>query len=273
MYRLGFTETTLLLFYYFDNVLFLDSTLYRSSQNNLINWLYTTSGMYDKTILGNNFNFDPDSIRQSPVYHSYFSKLLEIAKHLKSYMMLIFHKIDEELLEYKEKFLTYINYNKKLNYQQHIFKFMSNKNVLIINNLGSLIKTQHESGNMNKIHQDYPDNIKSIQYFNNGYSFFNNGPDSNLLETASKLCIHLKDLDFDGAIISTGAYSWIFGDYIENVLQKEVYIIGGYLPYYFGIKTKRVSNNLMEKNTEYLIEVPDHMKPPGYENIEAGCYW
>jgi hypothetical protein len=88
--------------------------------------------------------------------------------------------IDDNLLALKEEFLQYINfYNKQPKYS--LFTFMENKNILIINNLGSIMKQQIENGNVKKIHIDFPDNVKSINYFENGYTFFNNGPDNNIM--------------------------------------------------------------------------------------------
>ena len=51
MYRLGFTESTLLYFYYLDNIIeFPYKYLYRQNQYELCKWLYKTSGFYDKKI-------------------------------------------------------------------------------------------------------------------------------------------------------------------------------------------------------------------------------
>ena len=150
---------------------------------------------------------------------------------------------------------------------------MENKNILIINNLGSLMKTQFESGNIDKICNEFPKNVKSIEYFENGYSFLNSGPDSSLLETAKHIIEKIKDLNFDGAIISAGAYSCIIADDINKKLKKETFLMGGNLPLYFGIITKRITIYYKEFINEYFINVPDSMKPLNYEKIEDGCYW
>lgn len=42
--RLGFTESTLLFYWYIENILKESICDYTISQRNLINWLYTTSG-------------------------------------------------------------------------------------------------------------------------------------------------------------------------------------------------------------------------------------
>ena len=69
MLRVGFTETTLLFYYYLENILNIDITILKliDSQNNLINWLYSTSGFYDKTLNGPSFDMDVKKAKKSLV--------------------------------------------------------------------------------------------------------------------------------------------------------------------------------------------------------------
>jgi hypothetical protein len=150
---------------------------------------------------------------------------------------------------------------------------INNNNILIINNLGSLMKKQFDSGNLEKIHPDFPKNIKTIQYFENGYSFLNNGPDNSILETVEKISNKIMNFEFDGAIISAGAYSCLIANYILNHLKKEVFVIGGDLPFYFGIITNRKKYKFNKNVENYLINVPQEMKPLNHEKIENSCYW
>ena len=135
------------------------------------------------------------------------------------------------------------------------------------------MKAQFESGNIKKICPDFPDNVKSIQYLHNGYSFCNKGPDSSILETAEKICDKIKNFEFDGVVVSAGAYSSLIYDYVVNTLKKDCYTIGSDLPVYFGIITKRITTFYPKQINEYFIAVPDDMKPEGYEKIEGGSYW
>jgi hypothetical protein len=130
--RLGLTETTLLFYFYLDLQKICNSK-YVKSQNIFINWLCTTSGFYDKNICGSYFDFDANKIKHTDVYNNYFNRLLNIVKNSNAKIMLCFHKIHDSLIQYKEEFLNYIDYN-KTNNQTNILKFMDNKNVLIINN-------------------------------------------------------------------------------------------------------------------------------------------
>ena len=264
--RLGLTETTLLFFYYLDQTNQND-TFYKDGKRMLSDWLYSTSGFYDKKIKGSYFNFNVEETTNSETYNKYFSKLLNILKTVDNcHLQLGFHGTPPELDSLKQEFLKVVNYNKYPPIS--IFTFMENKNILIINNLGSLMKQQFESGNLHKIHPDFPNSIKSIQYFENGYTFFNNGPDSNILETSEKLFTKIQKYEFDGAIISAGAYSCLLAEMILTKLNKTVFVTGGDLNYYFGVQCKR--NNT---NNELFIKVPDNLKPPGYKKIENGCYW
>jgi hypothetical protein len=269
--RLGFTETTLLFYFYLDS-LQINNNKYIDSQYGLINWLYSTSGFYDKKIFGSYFDFNPLEVKCSKPYSDYFTKLLTILKKNNFHLELCFHNIDDSLLTYKEEFLKFINYYDKQP-SINLFSFIDNKHILIINNLGCLMKKQFESGNLKKIHSEFPDNIKSIHYFENGYTFLNNGPDENILETINHICEEIDKFVFDAAVISAGAYSCLIADYILNNLKKEVFVIGGNLSFYFGIATKRTKMINKHQINEYLIEVPNEMKPKGYEKIEDGCYW
>uniref|UniRef100_A0A6C0HQK4 Uncharacterized protein n=1 Tax=viral metagenome TaxID=1070528 RepID=A0A6C0HQK4_9ZZZZ len=269
--RLGFTETTLLFFYYLDLQKICNSE-YVNLQDSLINWLCTTSGFYDKNICGSYFDFDANKIKNSDVYNNYFNRLLNIVKNSNTKLELNFHGFHNSLIQYKEEFLNYIDYNKNNN-QTNILQFMDNKNVLIINNLGSLMKMQYESGNITKIYQRYPISAKNIDFLEPGYTFFNNGHDSSILETAEKICDKIKIINFDCVIISAGAYSSLLFDYIVNELNKDVFVAGCDLPLYFGISTNRVKCFYSNQINEYFINVPDEMKPLGYEKVENGCYW
>lgn len=87
------------------------------------------------------------------------------------------------------------------------------------------------------------------------------------------LCDEIKKLEFDGAIISAGAYGYLISDFIINNLKKEAYVIGSELSFYFGINNNRTKMFHKEQINEFFIEVPPEMKPEGYEKIEGGCYW
>lgn len=279
MLRLGLTETTLLFYYYLENILNLDLNSIKlvNSQNTLINWLYSTSGFYDKSINGTYFDIDVMKAKKSYLYNYYFSNLLRIIKEYNKNVQLCFHNIPKELNECKDKFINYLNCKNKGSPNTFnplfIHNIIKNKRLLIINNLGILMKQQYENGNLKKLN-NFPELI-DIDFINPGYTWLNNknGVELNFIVSLNKICNDIKkEIDnFDVVIISVGAYSPFILDYIYNFLKKEALVAGGELFNYFGISTKRNNPERIEK--EYHIFVPDELKPLDYEKIEGGCYW
>ena len=272
LYRLGGTESTLLFYYYLEHILKININ-YKLSEV-LVQYLYSM-GFYDKKITGDYFNFDYKKCIQSKVYNAYFSKLLDIIKNNNVLIGTGFHK-DENVTIYMNDFKKFLNKD-KIDYfvtKELIYNNIVNKNVLIIDNLGILMKQQYDNGNLNKCHIDFP-NIKNINFLNPGYTMFNNGPDNSTLDTADKLCqqIDLIINDIDIVIISAGPYSVLLADHINNINKKEVICIGGDLSIYFGLITNRGLTHHKRYINEYFITVPTELKPVGYEKIEGGCYW
>ena len=130
---------------------------------------------------------------------------------------------------------------------------------------------------LKKFFEHFP-SCKNIDYIEPSYTFFNNGPHNSIFESTEDIYrkIDEKSKDTDIFIISSGAYSVLLANYIFLNYKKEVFVIGGSLPESFGIHTKRTQ--LLEKKElqnvkEYIIKVPDEMRPEGYKFIEDGCYW
>lgn len=114
-------------------------------------WLYKTSGFYDKTIdIKNLTGKTIYKILDSNVYNRYFNTLLNACKTYTGDILFCFHGMHEVLKPYKENFYKYIE--KKSSIQiPNLFDIIKEKNVVIINNLGVLMKQQYESGNAQKI--------------------------------------------------------------------------------------------------------------------------
>jgi hypothetical protein len=237
----------------------------------MINWLYTTSGFYDKSIQGTYFNINSHAALSSSVYTKYMSNLLEIVKNTE--LTLCYHNFPASILPYKQEFIQYLTtIVKRINpcniHVSEIFNRIANKRVLIVNPMSSLMKQQYHTGNVQKINPSFP-SITSIDIYENPYTFFNNGPDGSILETADRFCRDIQTRDFDIAIVSCGAYSSLIGHHISTEMGKEVITLGGDLLSIFGIKTVRNKNGSFN---EYWISVPEHLKPIDYMKIEDGCY-
>jgi hypothetical protein len=138
-----------------------------------------------------------------------------------------------------------------------------------------LIKKQNDSGNVKKIYNNYPDVANMICY-TSPYTFFNNGPGMNITDNYYDICVNISNIkeEYDCAVISCGAYSCLIANFIYTTYNKPVFVIGGDLNTIFGLKNKRfIELNPTIIYNEYWMDVPEHLKPEGYKNIENGCYW
>jgi hypothetical protein len=284
--RLGFTETTLL-FIYWCNIN--KNLKFKDMKNTFTKWLYTTSGYYDKTMNGNYFDVihhkNKEQNKDPEVYINYLNILLTFLK-ISDNLSLFFHRFHNEnkivcenknILELKEEFKEHLNY-KDFGYlpKEKVYNFISDKNLLIISPFSPLIKQQIESKNCKKIYENFPD-IKNVICYQNIYTFFNNGPHNNILETVEILFNDIKqkiDINsFDSVLISCGAYSCLFAEKFYNLENKNVCIVGGELHDFFGIMNNRNRNNITINQEYWIQNIPDEYKPEGYMKIEDGCYW
>jgi hypothetical protein len=285
--RLGYTETTLLFHYWCTKYSGIDFNVLNETKPSLItwandtrhiliNWLYSTSGFYDKTMSGSYFDFKSSECLTSTVYQQYMESVLNMLTK-DTEVILQFHNNHEDWEIYKTAFLDYLServrsYSKFNMPLDIIFSKLAGKRVLIVNPMSSLMKQQYESGNVKKINPTFPD-LLSIDSLENPYTFFNTGPHQSIFETAESICSEIDKRVFDIAIVSCGAYSSLISNHIHNIHGKDVICIGGNLQTIFGIITSRHSANAQNEHNEYWISVPEHLKPVNYMKIENGCYW
>jgi len=307
--RLGLTESTLLYIYYMNNInknaQIQDNetdfkTLYDLTQC-LINYLYSTSGYYNKNDKLDSINFE--TIHSNDNYVNYMNKLISSIKNSTTCIFHL-HKLPEIYYQHLSDFTIfldnklifsefYYNYSDDVKYNE---TFTSNtniinnsKNILLINPLSKLFISQFDNNNMFSINKSTFFVNKNMEYnnfilnkdtnliaFENRYTFFNNGPNNNNLETFEKMCDELLNInsDYETAIISCGSYSLLFADFIHK-LHKNVIILGGSeINTMFGIKHQRYLDfNPNFIYNEHWIDIPEELKPECYKNIENGCYW
>jgi len=277
--RLGFTESTLLYFYYMNNVQNVSINI--NDKNNMTRWLYTTSGYYDKTQNGNYMNVIHKDNIDPPTYRKYMDFLLNFLKNADK--IDIRAHIDNNLNEYKI-FKNHLNYKTECYISRDIiYNFIRNKKILIISPFSSLMKQQYESGNLKKIYSNTPE-IELILIYKYPYTFFNNGPHNNILETCDyefNQIINTYDIDsYDSVLISCGAYSNLLAEKFYNS-NKNVCTIGGDLQTFFGIANKRtkdkstkdLNKNNFSNSEFWILDIPEEYKPIDYMKIENGCYW
>lgn len=275
--RLGYTESTLLFLFWLNYYKNINNSEIFNSKNNLTKWLYTTSGYYDKTQNGSYFNVEHK--KEDPViYKIYMNIIFDFIKNSDIYDFK-FHNLPNE--KFKEEFKQLINPKQESHLTQEIvFDFIKNKKILIISPFSPLIKSQLESGNCKVIYHTTP-NVNNICIYKFPYTFFNNGPNNNLLETSENIfndIINNIKEEYDSVLISCGAYGCLMAKKFYEI-DKNVCVVGGDIQTFFGILNGRTkewfqNNNIEIQHKEYWITtIPDEYKPDGYMKIENGCYW
>lgn len=246
----------------------------------MMNWLYTTSGYYDKSVKGSYFNFDVTALNQN--YFKYISHLGQSVSGCFEARFILHDGFITELFNiYKDQFMKHYNIT---NYKSiygipfkdqidFMFDLMRNKKVLVISSFAGLIKQQYESGNVYKIYNNFPI-ITGLDVFKFPYCFFNNGPHNNYFETLESVFEEIKTIDFDIALLGCGAYGHMLCHLIDGELKKDAVYVGGNIQTMFGILNKRMKTNENHNTNEYWItEIPEEYRPPNYNMIENGCYW
>lgn len=276
--RSGFTETNLLFINFLQKC--------KNNNNEHLDWwfnidinrMYSKAGFYDKKIEGTYFNINCKQARNSEMFQRWLdeystslksSTYTEFMTHFnhngKQWKELQTYK--NELKEFRELFNTCIpkELTQYWKVPEKIYKFLENKNVLIVNSFGALIVQQYENGNTHKIYPTFPI-LNNINYVHTPYTFFNNGPHNNFFETLQDLFEQIQRVEFDIALVSCGPYGAILVDRICKLLQKDAITMGSGITPMFGV---------MPGNKEpfWLSTIPPEFIPEGYEKIEKGRYW
>lgn len=278
--RLGFTECSLLFTYWLKYHKNIDDHNLLMYKNHFIQWLYTTSGYYDKTQSKNYMNI-VHSENDTDIYNKYMNIILDFIKNSDIFAFCFhafcFHEFSNKT--YIEDFKKMVNPKRdEFLSPQIIFDFIKNKKILIVSPFSKLIKSQIDSGNWKHIYPNAPTVVNSCIY-TFPYTFFNNGPHNNILETSEYIFNNIIETikeEYDNVLISCGAYSCLMAKQFYDI-GKNVCTVGGDLVGYFGILSKRTklmhnAASIIE-NKKYWINIPKEYKPNGYMKIEDGCYW
>ena len=281
--RLGMTETSLLFLTFVSRNYELQPDIKKRISQiiiSMVNWLYSTSGYYDKSVKGNNFNFDIRALNKN--YFKFINHLEESVGNCEITQLFVHEGLVMGLLNtFKDDFIKKYNISnlKILNgteFQDRIndiFAMMNNKKVLVISSFDGLIKSQVESGNLKKIYENFP-NIIRLETIQFPYCFHNNGPHENYFETLDAVFEQIKQIDFDIAILGCGAYGHMLCHKIDTELKKDAIYVGGSIQTLFGIISSREKEHGKIKYNDYWItEIPVEYRPKNYKLIENGCYW
>jgi hypothetical protein len=280
--RLGQTETSLLFLTYFSKNFQLEPQLKRNISKlilSLLNWLYSTSGYYDKNVKGTYFDFDVTALNKN--FFKYIEHL-QIAVSNCETTQFFFHDSTMQLLkqcqkEFIEKFnirnFTILNGTEFQDRIDDILKLFENKKLLVITSFDGLVKQQYESGNLYKIYEKFP-KLQNLETYKFPYCFNNSGPHNNYFETLESVFNDISKIDFDIAVLGCGAYGHMLCHKIDADLHKDAIYVGGSIQTLFGILSSREKQHGKIKYNEYWITtIPEEYKPSNYKSVENGCYW
>jgi len=283
--RLGMTETELLFLTYVIRYqsAFIHSDIKKHISKfimSMVNWLYTTSGYYDKSVKGTSFNFDVTALNQN--YLKYLDHLAISVADCEQTQIYVHDGLPMSLFEnFKDGFthhfgiknLVLMNGTKFYDRIDSIFDKMNGKKVLAISSFDGLIQLQYTSGNVQKIYEKFPllAGLSTVKF---PYCFLNNGPHENYFETLDAVFEEIKKEDFDIALLGCGAYGHMLCHRIHAELGKDAIYIGGSIQTIFGILSKREKDcSNLPVNEYWITEIPEEYRPANYKQIENGCYW
>ncbi len=281
--RLGQTESSLLFLTYFSRHYNINPELKNAISKNILslaNWLYSTSGYYDKSVKGNYFDFNITCLNKN---------FFEYIKHLQTavsgcnitqfffheglVMNLVQQYKNDSIKQFNLKNFTILNGTEFQERIDDIFKLMENKNVLVISSFDGLVQQQYDSGNLYKIYSNFP-KLKSLKTIKFPYCFNNNGPDNTYFETLENIFNEIKNIEFDIAILGCGAYGHMLCHKIDVELGRDAIYVGGSIQTLFGILSSREKEHGKVKYNDYWITtIPEEYKPKNYKLVENGCYW
>lgn len=147
-----------------------------------------------------------------------------------------------------------------------IYDIISDKRILLVNGMASLLKQQFDNGNVYKIHRGFP-RVKEVISYDTPYSFYNRGPHDNCISTLDAVFTDISKIEFDVCLLSYGAYAVPLAGKIFTNLNKSCIGLGHTLSYMFGV-------NPEVKNDKYwLSDIPKKYIPSHAKGIESGRYW
>lgn len=241
--RTGLTEGSLLY-----NEWLRKFDLYREdTEAEFINWLYSTSGWYDKDIAGTHFDIDVASVRQSDNYKRFLAEYHEALKNSEWFSLMLHSSWHLNGLEKQNEFAHQYSVTNRPYWQEPKFlhEITNGKRVLVVSSIAQLITDKYWTKENQLLGYATPQNL------------LNNGEHRNGWETLDKVTRDIEKMKdwFDFAIVSFGAYGVLLTDRIAK-MGKDAATVGSgiYKMYPVG-------------------KIPDELKPQGWEKVENGRYW
>lgn len=116
--------------------------------------------------------------------------------------------------------------------------------------------------------------FKEVSYIKAVQSLGGSDEYESWLEALKSMCSEIRKIDFDVAIIGTGAYGLPLASYIKS-LGKQAILMAGATQLLFGIKGKRWEERTEYKElfNEYWVRPSSMETPKEKEKVEGGSYW
>lgn len=116
--------------------------------------------------------------------------------------------------------------------------------------------------------------FKEVSYIKAVQSLGGSDEYESWLEALKSMCSEIRKIDFDVAIIGTGAYGVPLASYIKS-LGKQAILMAGATQLLFGIKGKRWEERTEYKElfNEYWVRPSSMETPKEKEKVEGGSYW
>ncbi len=240
--RTGLTEGSLIFNDWLKKHVFTgDKTLYRrDTEDEFINWLYSTSGWYDKDIKGSYFDIDVEAVRRSANYQRFLLMYPKALENSDWFHLMLHSDYHLNGLEFQDEFAkqfssTNRQYWKDVPFLQNL---INGKRVLVISSIANLISQKY-----------------GVLGYNTPSTHLNSGDEQNSWQTLEKMILDIEPLNFDIALVSCGAYGVFLTDRIVR-MGKDAATIGSGIYDLFPVG-----------------KIPDDLKPRGWEKIENGRYW
>jgi hypothetical protein len=294
--RPGNTESNLLFCHYLKNN-YPDKYL-PQTENTFINWLYSTTGFYDKSIN----KIEREAIISSECYNNWligYNEAIKGSYHVSFYLgdcgagpsdnSEIVNKYIESLnlssaivvVKNKEHRMLFNHnnnnfdtswwsfegyYNKKYHGVFHRqYDLLKDKTVLVVSSFSELVEYQHKNA-VQSIFYNFPK--FDLVTYQMPHTFLNDGPHNNFFQTLDIIFDEIKSLKFDIALLSCGTYAAFLADRISQ-LNKDAIYMGRGCNYMFGIDPNRDP----AKYPLWITKIPNHLKYDRSKEIENGIYW
>lgn len=238
--RTGLTEGSLIY-----NEWLKTKNLYREdTEAEFINWLYSTSGFYDKDIKGSYFDIDVEAVKKSLNYQRF---LVEFHDSLlgSDIVHLMIHgayhlRGQDKQGEFAARFAPQnLCYWKDVPFMKST---IADKKILVVSSIAQLITDKYWT----------PEN--KMYGYSTPQTHLNTGDDKNYWETLDRVMDEIP-MDFELAVISFGAYGCLMADRLVK-MGKSAMTIGSGIYDLFPVGS-----------------VPLEKRPTGWEKVEEGRYW